>query len=357
MARTFDIRFARSDGIAAILESPANTFRLRGTGSLSIDDTGLEIEPKRGLHSFLSRRVRVRISAAHLREVSREGDSVRIEYGLPGSKRIVLPFWVRDPETAIEILKLVPTQRTIERDEPAALPPTTRRGHSTAIVIVAAFISLLVGVVVTALIENHREADAAAARVVEASRGTPPIVAGPTAGPPVTPAPSLRVNGELPQVYPSAPLESAAPSAWRDATRPVGDAYLSTETMGSADAGYADPTQRAPSVPFYPISEALNFYREAGDLRALALDSDMSPRDLETRWWKLTVRLYNSAAFDARPRHPLVDAEIGLSLNWRASLANYADAMESGDPYRIESARADLERAGELTDHLDIFTR
>jgi hypothetical protein len=127
MARTFDIRFARSDGIAALLETPANTFRWRGDGSLRIDGSRLDIQRKRGLHSLLARQSHFRIHAADLREVTREGDALRIEFGVPGSRRVVLPFWVRDRAEAAEIVRLMPTDRTVESEEPVENSTSPRR--------------------------------------------------------------------------------------------------------------------------------------------------------------------------------------------------------------------------------------
>jgi hypothetical protein len=92
-------------------------------------------------------------------------------------------------------------------------------------------------------------------------------------------------------------------------------------------------------------------------LRSDYLNGQAAQEDLERRWWELSVRLYNSPAFDARPRSFLVEAELGLSLNWRASLANYRAALDSGNRERIEAARADLARADELTDEIGFAFR
>ncbi|HTU67227.1 MAG TPA: hypothetical protein VMF52_14860 [Steroidobacteraceae bacterium] len=363
MARTFDIRFARSSGIAAVLESPANTFRLRGSGSLSIEGDAIEIEPRRGLLSLLARRVRVRISAAHLREVSRDGDSLRIEYGMPGYRRIVLPFWVRDRETAVEIMKLVPTRRTIERDEPENRVVVRRRGNSPTLLVLVALVSLTAGIIVTALIENHREANAEAALLIEEDPQDPASMAAKT---PATPVVTNGVEAApITSADSSGARRSAARPTPRDAARSIGDTYLPDDAYAATETDAWNPGVSGPAAPVTPLpatpvdimAEARHFYREAATLRSEAIYGNTSARELEGRWWELTVRLYNSPAFDAQPRHPLVDAELGLSLNWRVSLANYADAKRSGDRDRIEAARADLDRADQLTDELQFFMR
>src|SRR5262245_43430383 len=75
MAHTFDIRFAH------------------GVGLLSIDAQGLSVAP-RGLLAWLSRRPSRRIPAASLKEVYREGDSLRVEFATADNPREVLPFRV-----------------------------------------------------------------------------------------------------------------------------------------------------------------------------------------------------------------------------------------------------------------------
>jgi hypothetical protein len=69
-AQTFDIRFARSTGLAAFLQAPTNTFRWKGSGCLSIDPEGISIVVRRGVFALfpLTRRV----PAANLKGVLRE---------------------------------------------------------------------------------------------------------------------------------------------------------------------------------------------------------------------------------------------------------------------------------------------
>src|SRR6185295_2898179 len=118
MAHTFDIRFVRSGGLAGLFEAPANSFRWKGAGRLSIDAQGISIAVKRGLLSLFpgSRRV----AAAELTEVMREGDALRVEFTTGNTARAVIPFWVRDANTAQEIVRLLPTNRTVELEHDAA---------------------------------------------------------------------------------------------------------------------------------------------------------------------------------------------------------------------------------------------
>ena len=122
MPQTFDIRFARSAGFAAMLEAPANTFRWKGAGSLRIDAEGISIAVKRGLLSLFARHTSRRIEAAELREVYREGEALRVEFASDAIKRGRLRFWASDSATAAEIVRLLPTTRTVEMEQSADAP-------------------------------------------------------------------------------------------------------------------------------------------------------------------------------------------------------------------------------------------
>ena len=118
MAHTFDIRFARSSGLAAFLQSPTNTFGWKGAGRLSIDPEGISITVRRGVHSLFAQTCRV--PAAELKGVLREGEALRVEFATANNPRAVVPFWVRDQQTAEEIVRLLPTTHTVELNHDAA---------------------------------------------------------------------------------------------------------------------------------------------------------------------------------------------------------------------------------------------
>ena len=100
MAQTFDIRFARSVGLTALLEVPLNRFRWKGGGHLRIDGQGISIGVKRGILALFGAKHTHRISNENLRSVYREGEALRVEFENADSKRIVLPFWAGDSNTA-----------------------------------------------------------------------------------------------------------------------------------------------------------------------------------------------------------------------------------------------------------------
>src|SRR3954467_7258635 len=114
MAQTFDIRFARSVGIAALFADTANSLGWKGGGSLSIDAQGMSFALKRGVASLLAQRRSQRIPAQNIVQVYREGDALRVEFATDDNPRPVLPFWARNREAASQIVQLLPTLRTFE---------------------------------------------------------------------------------------------------------------------------------------------------------------------------------------------------------------------------------------------------
>ena len=127
MAQTFDIRFARSAGLAALLEVPENAFRWKGGGLLRIDAHGISIGVKRGLLALLGGKRTQRIPTENLRAVYREGDALRVEYQSGESARVVLPFWADDRDIAAQIVRLLPTSQTVEIEHETQAAKAARR--------------------------------------------------------------------------------------------------------------------------------------------------------------------------------------------------------------------------------------
>jgi hypothetical protein len=116
MTQTFDIRFAKSAGLAAMLEVPENAFSWKGGGRLRIDPQGISISVKRGLLVLLGGKHTQRIPTENLRAVYREGDALRVEFQSGKDLRVVVPFWADDRDTAAKIVRLLPTSHTVEME-------------------------------------------------------------------------------------------------------------------------------------------------------------------------------------------------------------------------------------------------
>ena len=192
MANTFDIRFDRSVGLASIFDAPANSFRWKGAGELSVDAEGIRVALKRSLVSLLVRQRSRRIPAQDIKEVYREGEALRVEFATEENARTVLPFWTRDRDTAAQIVRLLPTSRTIELEESTSKPAAGRSRRAvalSAIVLLAAGAALFVSLRPASNVEALRVPVAATDNVAAVSpKETPASVAtsaaastGPTA--------------------------------------------------------------------------------------------------------------------------------------------------------------------------------
>ncbi|HEX6396006.1 MAG TPA: hypothetical protein VFZ95_01155, partial [Steroidobacteraceae bacterium] len=150
MAQTFDIRFAKAHGIAALFDDARNSFGWKGHGRISIDAHGMDVALKRGLASWLTSPRVQRIPGESIQEVYREGAALRVEFASGDNPRATLPFWVRDADTAARIVQLLPTTRTVEIEHSAddarspSVPRRTPLGWGVALVLIAASAALWV---------------------------------------------------------------------------------------------------------------------------------------------------------------------------------------------------------------------
>lgn len=144
MTQTFDIRFARSAGLAALMEVPGNVFRWKGGGRLEIDTHGISIGVKRGLVALLGGKHTHRIPTEKLRAVYREGDALRVEYQSTETARVVLPFWAGDRDAAAQIVRLLPTRHTVELEHSTdATSPEKPRADWRLLLSVGALLAVL----------------------------------------------------------------------------------------------------------------------------------------------------------------------------------------------------------------------
>src|SRR5689334_17137815 len=118
MAHTFDVRFSKPSGAAAVLR---------------VDATGISFN-RLGLSSLFRRSTR--IEAREIRQVSREGELLTLEFST-GSRRAVLPFQARTAEVAAEIVKVLPTTRTIEFESSARVSRAAKQPVDWRIVALA----------------------------------------------------------------------------------------------------------------------------------------------------------------------------------------------------------------------------
>ena len=296
MSHTFDVRFARSQGLAALFEAPANSFLWKGDGRLSIDDAGISIVVKRSLSSLFSRRRSHRIAAGELTEVYREGEALRLEFGSNLDRR-VLPLWVDDSEKAARIVKLLPTSHTVELEH-ATQPPRRFRLHKRMAILMIVLVAIAAAVM--ALVKLP-------APVAVESPGTEggalPAVA--TAVPPATIA------------TPAAPV-----TIQPDIARRQQDLFES-ELKGLRDEYFS----------------------------LLGRDASQTPERLEPRWW--TVR------FQLDPEEPTTgpaftgyrEAQLAVVTSWNSAVSLLAAGLRLRDERLIELAQKQRQLA-EQQEHI-----
>jgi hypothetical protein len=372
MAQTFDIRFARSAGLAALLEAPGNRFRWKGGGLLRIDADSIRFSVKRGLLSLFARNQTQRIPAEDLREVYREGEALRVEFQTDDTSRVVLPFWAGNRDIAAQIVRSLPTSQTVEIEHSTDATDSGKSRLDWRML-------MLLGVVIVALVSGTW---AVYERTDLSITGTPtPLSVRATPDQAVA---QISEGATPPAHYSAPPVPSPVSSARRVeapafplntsrstlATRPnvLEPPAASTETESKAAPEVAPPQDVSaagasptvwrvrvtsdgvvPIVPGMPSYEAARrqidlFLAESNTLRGYFLDARYLPgrqrfADIEKLWWKVTVRVSNSLDFEDPALRPLQEIELAVSRAWRRAFAFYAD------PALLVTADAEVEFA------------
>ena len=344
MAQTFDIRFARSVGLTALLEVPLNRFRWKGGGHLRIDAKGISIGVKRGILALFGAGHTQRISNENLRAVYREGEALRVEYDTAESKRIVLPFWAGDSGTAAQIVRLLPTNQTVEIEH-STEAPGARKPRADRRVLLTIGVTLAAGI---------------AALWTTSLRTTPPVEG----------ADAQQVEKPLPPpVAGTAPPSSAAAMAPPGAAMPV-EAFDSIPEVTSSEVAVI-PISRGTLSHDIAVRELAAFERDAASLESdyrLAhkqlMTGEMSPDDFaerleefEMRWWKVTFRIYDSRQLEDPALLELRRVMLGAARRWRNFLSEYAEGLRSRDQVMIAGPLAEVARAQEMRARARRFVR
>ena len=344
MAQTFDIRFARSVGLTALLEVPLNRFRWKGGGHLRIDAKGISIGVKRGILALFGAGHTQRISNENLRAVYREGEALRVEYDTAESKRIVLPFWAGDSGTAAKIVRLLPTNQTVEIEH-STEAPGARKPRADRRVLLTIGVTLAAGIAAlwTTSLRTTPPVEGAGAQQVE--KPLPPPVAG------------------------TAPPSSAAAMAPPGAAMPV-EAFNSIPEVTSSEVAVI-PISRGTLSHDIAVRELAAFERDAASLESdyrLAhkqlMTGEMSPDDFaerleefEMRWWKVTFRIYDSKQLEDPALLELRRVMLGAARRWRNFLSEYAEGLRSRDQVMIAGPLAEVARAQEMRARARRFVR
>jgi hypothetical protein len=164
-APEFQVLFSRPADFAGRPDSRPNSFRWSGSGTIHIMERGLLIiARRRSALAFHTTEQRF-VPAAEICDVYREGNSVRVDLRGDLQQRDYFQFWTADAATAGTIVRLLPTTRTIEYDEPSAIsipaprtPSPRRRRASTHNYILITLGAAFIGIVylITADILRHQ---------------------------------------------------------------------------------------------------------------------------------------------------------------------------------------------------------
>jgi hypothetical protein len=377
MAQTFDIRFARSAGLAAMLEVPENAFRWKGGGLLRIDAHGISIGLKRGLLALLGGKPTQRIPTENLRAVYREGDALRVEYQSGESARVVLPFWADDRETAEKIVRLLPTSQTVEIEHSTGSGRSGKPRADWRMLWLLA--PLLAAVAVGTWALYPREAPEASAPGAAIAG---PVSDGAASGTNAIPMPDATValtetQAPLPAIAPvPAPPISSPETSTPDfleppavVLSPPGSLPLPRDYVRSAD--FVIPIPRGTAAYEVAKRELDAFGQEAfgleGGYRALRklLDGGaITPedfaaklRDQEMRWWDLTFRIFDDAAFADPALLDLRATLLAAARLWRGFLTQYSEGIIERDNVKIANSFDELARAQEMLLRARLFLR
>jgi hypothetical protein len=400
MAHTFDIRFARSGGIAALFDATENSFGWKGGGLLSIDAQGMSFALKRNIVSLLARRRSQRIPAEKIKEIYREGDALRVEFATDGNPRAVLPFWARDRDTAAQIVQLLPTSRTFELEHDTHKPD--RGGRRMPLFLGAAGAALVAG----AFFMGYRQTplpmknDPQNTAAVAAAPGLPQpsaesgtaATAPPTAaasprtpswwqGDPITPEQARRraIMAEDPVDWTVAPPTSSTASAEAAAraarmaglsppagleAEPEAEGFVPTalpEIRPSADVEVVRVPQttlaydsarellRVFDLEAADLSEGYRRERERaakGELNALTFADRLDW--YEARWRNLIERVLQDKKFADPALTGMRATLLSVVISQRVFLSGYAAGIRGRDQARIDRAFEDLARADEF---------
>jgi hypothetical protein len=122
-APEFPVTFSRPAEITGRPDTWPNSFRWFGKGTLRILERGLLISAKRRFAIRFHSTEQRFVPATEISDVCREGNAVRVDLRGEARNRGFFQFWTGDASTAGTIVRLLPTKRTIEYEEPPATVP------------------------------------------------------------------------------------------------------------------------------------------------------------------------------------------------------------------------------------------
>lgn len=305
MAHTFDIRFARSEGLAGLFEAPANRLGWKGAGKLSIDAQGISVAMERGVLSLFSRRSR-RFTANSLTEVYREGAALRLEFTIADSHE-VLPVWASGSAAAAEIVKLLPTQQTVELEQ----APPAKDAYRLDWRLIAFVSGCAIALVALGL-------------AVE--RGQAPL--------------DMPAGGASADFSDALAVEKGGTAAAAPATAVPGHPLAKTSAAYPAARRYADLFEAE-------IAELLDEY-----IALMQWPSPVALDALAAKWDTKLAQVQYQFEQQGPELVVLGDLQAGICVNWRDFLRSYAEGLRTRNLDAINAAFAAREQAGAMRERM-----
>jgi hypothetical protein len=341
MAHDFEIRFARSAGLAGLLEAPANPARLKGGGRISIDARGIIISARRNLTSLLQRPTTRRIDAANLTEVYREGAALRVEFANEAGTREILPFWARNSKIAADIVRAMPTLRTVEFDQAVSTDESRFEWDKRVLIMLIATIA---GIALFALLlwTPSGVAPVTAPPVVMPSAGTEPAppnfdVERPASETPASAPASDAASAALEPVWQTMPVTIAPPRT----PIYVGD-EIHVQPIARGSPAYAAARRALEKFEAAAARLRIDYRAQHALFQSTALTNDQFAdylrSSLEMRWWNLTFEILADDALVADGLLDLRATLLACARHWRGFLDGYAEGLLKLDHVAIAEA-------------------
>jgi hypothetical protein len=197
-----------------------------------------------------------RIPAADLWQVFREGDALRVEFATNDTARVSLRFWANDRDTAARIVQLLPTSRTVELEESAAVGGY--RVNRRIAVALGLALALIAGVIVTVSLNAQQLTTGAEVASPEVAVFEPKPIQEPlftTDAAAAQPADVPAARATLPAIRPAAyePTETiGSGGTTTDGRQVTGDITSTLDRIPSPTAGLADSEAQPSSTASQP---------------------------------------------------------------------------------------------------------
>jgi hypothetical protein len=290
--QTFEIRFARTAGLAALFAAPANRFRWKGAGWLSIDASGIRIAVKRGFMNLFSRRHSHRVAAAEITQVYREGEALRLEFGAEEDRQI-LPIWTGGHAEAAQIVKLLPTRNSVEIEHSTRPKESFRFDHRMLAWLLAGTALLFLGLFLL-----------------------------------------LRSVANFVDVYGGAAPPVIKATAERSTTLPIDDILaregLKQIQLGTPERDVALEQQKLFESELQTLKNQYHYLQQSPTAEAL--------ESMDPSWWAATIRIETSEPMSGPAFTGFREAQLAVISSWRSAVSLQAAGIRLKDDRFLDLA-------------------